>query len=57
MGLKKEEKEDIVKYFKEAEERIFKKIRLRMAVLAKDNRLKAKMERDIRANLNKSAEQ
>ncbi len=44
-------KTQIKKQFKDAEERVMKKIRLRMEVLRLDQRLRAKMEKDIRKQL------
>lgn len=45
------DKDIIMKQFKDAEERVMKKIKARMFVLSKSKRLKDKMEREIKEKL------
>ena len=49
----KELSNELKKSLAEAEQRVMKKIRLRMAIIAKDVRLRKKVEKEIRENLNK----
>ena len=49
--MNKKEKAAIIKSFELAQERIFKKIKETMAVMAKDQKLKKKMENEIKRKL------
>jgi hypothetical protein len=53
MKYTKEEKEKIIKSFQDVNDRVMKKLKLRMLVLSKDKRLKAQMEKEIIAYLSK----
>jgi len=45
---KKLSKKEVIKYFKDAEARAMAKIKARMEILAKDDKLRKQMEKDIK---------